>query len=163
MLQQGGLGAEYSTSIERVEWSKAANAAAFFGVSTLTRMPWSDAWTDPPLLRAALSLIREVAAVAQAYGTPVDDFTGMPIGRYLRQSEEETISNFAHMAQRRDPNLPPMRVSMLQDLLAGRPMEVEPVFGDLLAKAEAAQVETPRLRFVYHVLSGLNQKLLEQA
>ena len=46
--------------------------------------------------------------------------------------------------------------SMTQDLLAGRPMEIEEVFGDVVAKAERLGVEVPRITLVSDLLRGLN-------
>ena len=45
---------------------------------------------------------------------------------------------------------------MTQDLLAGRALEVDDVFGDLVERADRAGVAVPRLRLVRDLLRGLD-------
>ncbi len=45
---------------------------------------------------------------------------------------------------------------MTQDLLAGRSLEVEQVFGDLVRRADSAQRPAPHLHLVTHLLRGLS-------
>ena len=46
--------------------------------------------------------------------------------------------------------------SMTQDLLAGRALEVDEVFADLVHRAERAGVLVPRLRLVRDLLRGID-------
>jgi len=50
----------------------------------------------------------------------------------------------------------PYRPSMLLDCQAGRPMEVEAIFGAPLRAARAAACPTPRLETLYAQLAFLN-------
>ncbi len=46
---------------------------------------------------------------------------------------------------------------MTQDLLAGRRLEVDAVFGDLVERADRVGVEVPRLRLVRDLLRGTSE------
>jgi ketopantoate reductase len=46
---------------------------------------------------------------------------------------------------------------MTQDLLAGRSLEAEEIFGDLVTRAERADVAAPRLRLVRDLCRGLDR------
>ena len=149
-LNLGGLPTEVVADIASVEWSKAANACATFGVSILARTPWSAAGADPDLALVFLSLIREVAALAAASGVQVGDYVGFPAAKFATQPDDVSLAELASWAASR-PSDRPIRVSMHQDLDAGRSLEVEPVFGDLLNRARRIGIAVPRLEMVYRV------------
>lgn len=156
-LQAAGLPIEASADIRSVLWSKACNAAGVFGVSVLTRLPAPIMMRRPDLIRAYLSLMREVEAIAAAGNIRLGDYTNFPIRTYLTTPEEETIETlmgrpFIAGAAGAAAILP----SMTQDLLAGRPLEVDEIFADLVARAERAGLPAPRLTLARDLLRGLD-------
>jgi 2-dehydropantoate 2-reductase len=152
LLSTAGIPTESDADIRSVTWSKACNAAGIFGVSVLTRTTAAELMSDPDLLRAYLSLVRETAAVAQANGVALGDYFGFPIRSYVERTDDESI------AARSAPPTGPLRAfpSMTQDLLAGRSMEAEEIFGDLVDRAARARVPVPRLTLVRDLCRGLN-------
>lgn len=46
---------------------------------------------------------------------------------------------------------------MTQDLLAGAPLEVEAIFGDIVARAERKNIPVPSLRLVRDLIRGIDQ------
>ncbi len=155
LLSGAGIPAQSPTDIRSVIWSKACNAAGVFGVSVLARTTAPEIFASPDLVRAYLSLIRETAAVGAAVGITVGDYPNFPpIHTYVVRTDEETLraipAPMAGTSGARGGSLP----SMTQDLLAGRPMEVDAVFGDLVARAERYGVAAPRLTLVRDLLRG---------
>jgi 2-dehydropantoate 2-reductase len=158
LLQAAGIPTEEPADIRSVLWSKACNAAGVFGVSVLCRVGGGRLFADADLLRAYLPLVRETAAIAAASGVPVGDYTNFPIRSYLSRADEETV---AMLVKRNAPPpgtapMPGFLPSMTQDLLAGRAIEVDEVFGDLVERAERAGVAVPRLRLVRDLLRGID-------
>ena len=160
-LVAAGVPAEEPADIRSVLWSKACNAAGVFGVSVLARVSAPRLFRDPDFIRAYLGLVRETAALGAAYGIPVGDYTNFPIRTYVTAPDEETVATLSRKnflaptaggAGPRVESLP----SMTQDLLAERGLEVDEVFGDLVARAEAARVDVPRLRLVRDILRGMD-------
>ncbi|MGH2460202.1 MAG: ketopantoate reductase family protein, partial [Chloroflexota bacterium] len=160
-LRSAEIPAEATRDIQSVLWSKECNAVGVFGVSVLTRGAAPVMLRNPELLRAYLSLLRECAAVAAASGVQLGDYAGFPIRTYVERSDEETLA--VALAQPAPPasartgatGLP----SMTQDLLAGRPMEADAVFADMVARAEKAGVPVPRIEIVRDLICGLNRTL----
>jgi 2-dehydropantoate 2-reductase len=157
-LQAAEIPAEAPADIQSVLWSKLCNAAGVFGVSVLTRTTSPQLFNDPDLLRAYLGLIRETAAVGAAFGILVGDHANFPPMRtFLERADDETIATITTPL----PGTPDPRTgslsSMAQDLLAGRPMEVEAVFGDLVERADHAGIPVPRLTLVRDLLRGLDR------
>ena len=160
LLQQAGIPTEANSEIQRVLWSKACNAVGVFGVSVLTRGSAPSLQRNPDLLRAYLSLVRETAALAAAFGVQVGDYAGFPIRTYVKRSDEDTLAAVlarqpASPSQTQGPEGMP---SMTQDLLAGRPMEADEVFSDLVARAAQVGVPVPRIALVRDLICGLNRR-----
>ena len=54
------------------------------------------------------------------------------------------------------------RTSMLQDLEAGRPLEVDPLVGVFVELGELTGVATPSIRAIYAAVQRLNRRLIEE-
>ena len=161
ILHEAEIPAEATAGIQSVLWSKECNAVGVFGVSVLTRMSASATMRIPDLIRAYLSLVRETAAVATAYGVRVGDYAGFSIRTYVERSDEETLARLLapRPATTSAPAGPPIMPSMTQDLLAGRPMEADEVFADVVVRAEKAGVSVPRIELARDLICGLNRTL----
>ncbi len=152
---RSGIPIETPADIRSVLWSKMCNATGVFGVSMLTGPDAPSLFSDPHLMRAYLMLVRETAAVARAEGVHVGDYTNFPpMHTYVTQSLEETIAGMPPPPPH--STAPRSQPSMIQDYLAGRPMEVEPIFGDIVTRAARGGVPVPGLVFVRDILRGLN-------
>lgn len=157
-LRKAGIPAEDPADIRSVLWSKACNAAGVFGVSVLARVSAPRLFRDPDLIRAYLGLVRETAALGGAYGVPVGDYTNFSIRTYVSRPDEETVATLSKkgfLAPTASKGVE-MFPSMTQDLLAGRAVEVDEVFGDLVDRADRAGVAVPRLRLVRDLIRGLD-------
>ncbi|HEY8599315.1 MAG TPA: 2-dehydropantoate 2-reductase [Thermomicrobiales bacterium] len=153
-LTRAGIPAEAPADIRGVLWSKACNAAGVFGVSVLARTTAPLVFAEPNLLRAYLALVRETAAIGAAQGSAVGDYPNFPpIRTFVTRPEAETLAAVPRGPLPRGGSMP----SMMQDLLAGRPIEVEGVFGDLVERAAQAGVPAPHLTLVRDLLRGLER------
>lgn len=154
VLMGAGIPAQAPASIRSVLWSKACNAAGVFGVSVLARATAPQLFQDPNLMRAYLALVRETATTGRAYGVEVGNYPNFPpIHTYAVTPDDETLARIAPGPLPRGGSWP----SMTQDFLAGRPIEVEQVFGDLVARAERADVPVPHLTFVRDIMRGIDR------
>ncbi len=157
LLSAAGVQVQRELDVRRVLWSKACNAAGVFGVCVLARCSGVRMSGSPELVRAYLTIVREVASVAKTYGVTLGDFPGFPMRTYVERSDDETIAFLGEQVQQlRARGAPENYPSMVQDVLAGRPMEVEGVFGDLVERGERVGVPTPALRFATQLLRGID-------
>jgi 2-dehydropantoate 2-reductase len=157
-LRAAGIPVEAPPDIRPVLWSKACNAAGVFGVTSVLRISTPRLFRDPHLIRAYLELVRETAAIAAAHGVPVGDYTNFPIRTYVTRSDEETVAALSQQALLSPATSGGVEsfASMTQDLRAGRAIEVDDVFADLVERGEHAGVAVPRLRLVRDFLRGLD-------
>jgi 2-dehydropantoate 2-reductase len=153
-LQNAGIPTHARDDINSVLWSKACNATGVFGVTVLTRASNTLLFSDPHLMRAYLTLVRETAAVAAAYGIQVGNYASFPpIRTFVERDEQTTID---HLGPTPSPGSPQSYASMTQDLLAGARLEVDAVFGDIVQRAQRKGVDVPCLRLVRDLIRGLD-------
>jgi 2-dehydropantoate 2-reductase len=133
--QQAGFGAELSRSIKTVLWAKLAFICAQAGMTAAVRLPIGEIRTVDSTWSAFQRLVAEVAAVAAADGTPVP------------QSAQEQALQIAQ-------GLEPGGFSSLHDdLVAGRPMELDALHGFVVRRAEAHGVPVPMSEAVFAILA----------
>ena len=131
-LIAGGFGAEVTPHIRRPIWSKLLGNLGSGPFAVLTGLPVGPALTSPALDQAAIRVLDEVAAIARAAGIdPGDALASLP---GLRRSQH--------------------RPSMLQDLDAGRPMEIDSLYTVPLAIAAELGVAAPTLELLAALVAG---------
>jgi len=125
LLQRAGFEAETSACIQRDIWFKLWGNMTVNPVSALTGAA-SDAILDDPLVRAHISAVmREAREIGNRFGIPID------------QAPEDR-----HAVTRK---LGAFRTSMLQDVEAGRPLEIDALLGAVREVGQQLAVPTPHL------------------
>jgi 2-dehydropantoate 2-reductase len=132
----GGMGGEAVPDIRRAVWAKLLGNIMTGPLCVLGRHDMGTLLADPAIRAAAVRAGDELVAVARAYGF---ELGGSVAARVARSA------GLAH------------RPSILQDLEAGRPMEVEALWRAPLALARRAGVPTPQLDLVVSLASRAAQ------
>ena len=156
-LNQAGIPATAADDIQSVLWGKACHAAGIFGTTATARASLLGLMSSPDLANAYLALLRESATIAAAYGITLRDYAGFPVRTYLDQLDSDTLATFAaNAANMRSASSPEPYSSLAQDVASGRAIEVDQVFGDLVARAERIGVAVPRLTLIRDILRGID-------
>jgi len=128
-LIASGLRCPVTTQIRQEIWVKLLGNASFNPVSALTRATIAQMIRDPAVCSLIRSVMEEVTGVAHKLGMD------LPI------SIEQRIAGAARVGEH--------KTSMLQDLEAGRPMELEALAGSVVELGERVDLPMPYLRTVY--------------
>lgn len=164
-LDTSGLGTRSVDDIEQVLWEKLiqVGGASSWSASTLSAIPELDFGAGVRVRQGAqhyVTIARELLAIYHAMGYRAENFFA-PVSR-LREIENATfeqavddVLEFGERLRLRHAS----RTSMHDDLISGRRMEVEEMFGPLVAAAERLDVPIPTFLAAYRVLSTLNQYL----
>ncbi len=142
VLTQAGLHAVADPSVEVAIWEKVAFNAGMNTVSAVTRLPVGPMADHPAGPALARSIAAEALAVARARGLAVD------------AARVERLITMAFAEQR--AHTP----SMLQDVLAGRPTEIETINGAIIAHAEALGIATPVTRTLCDLVRLIDHRLM---
>jgi 2-dehydropantoate 2-reductase len=128
-LIKAGFKCSVTARLRNEIWVKILGNAAFNPISALTRATIVEMVRDPEVLKLIRDIMTEVEAVANKLGVE------LPISIEKRIAGAEKVGEH--------------KTSMLQDLEAGRPMELEAVVGAVLEIGERLGVSMPNIQAVY--------------
>jgi len=135
LFDRAMIPSEFSTQIRRLLWEKYLFITALGGLTALTRSPVGVIRSNPETRRLLLTVVDELARVAQAAGAP------LPAG----------IADAVVAAA--DALPPGMYSSLYHDLIHGRRLEIEALQGHAVRLGEALGVPTPALFALYAALA----------
>lgn len=133
-INESALQCTASPEIQSVLWNKLLGNAVFNPVSALAHASMGEILHDPGLRALCALLIEEVLAVGNALGYP------------QAISAEQRLQQAASAGH--------ARTSMLQDVLAGKPIEGETLVGIVTQIARCLRIETPALNGVWALLKS---------
>lgn len=133
------LNAELTTAPGQTIWEKAVISAAINPVTALLNITNGRVLEIPEARQLLRSLVVEAAKVAamEGYRFPHS------LVEHAEDVCRETSENIS---------------SMLQDFRNERPTEIESIAGEILQRAEAASLPTPRTRVVYQLIKGIEKR-----
>jgi 2-dehydropantoate 2-reductase len=129
ILIKAGLRCPIRTNIRHDMWVKLMGNVAYNPISALTRATLIDIVQFPETRELAAAIMREAESVAQKLGIEM----GVSIAQRLAGAE-----NVGHH-----------KTSMLQDIEAGKPTELEAIVGAVVELGEKMGVDLPNTRSVY--------------
>lgn len=138
-LIAAGLRSPITTRIRQEIWVKLLGNVAFNPISALTGATLVEMATHPEVSRLVRDLMRETEAVAGKLGIE------LPI------SIDQRIAGAAKVGAH--------KTSMLQDVEAGRPLELGAVVGAVIELGERLGIEMPATRAVYACAALLNDRI----
>ncbi|HEY7959397.1 MAG TPA: 2-dehydropantoate 2-reductase [Sphingomicrobium sp.] len=139
LLDRAGLKPDISGNVGRAIWYKLWGNATINPLSALTRASCDRILADPECRAWMLEGMAELAAVGAAIGCPISE------------SGEDRMAVTARLGA--------FKTSMLQDVEAGRPIELEALLGAPREIAVAKGIETPALDRLYGVTRLMAESL----
>jgi len=115
-------------------WEKFIFLAPFAGLSAAARLPLGPLWDQPSFRAIYNRAMAEVESVARADGIPVPPDVRAQKLAYLDNTPSAS------------------RSSMMMDLLAGRPIEIEALLGSVVRRGRTYGLATPVIDTLYAVL-----------
>jgi len=142
LLNSAGLNAVATSNTQNAIWTKLAMNAAYASVSALTRLSMECLGDSPELWRLCEQVVRENVTVAIANGASVD------------VEEVLGMANRLHAGIKKD-GIIAGKASMLLDVEARRPTEVDAFNGAILKAADRSGVEAPLNTILFALIKGL--------
>ncbi|MBP72559.1 MAG: hypothetical protein CMA70_03135 [Euryarchaeota archaeon] len=137
LLHESGLNPVWSSDINKEIWSKLMVNVAINPICAIAGIRNGGLLEIPELWSQSLEAMREAESVARASGV---DLGAMDIEDYLKKVVTATADN---------------RVSMLQDLMAGRRTEIDVICGAVISKGEELGIKTPRNEILLALIKGI--------
>jgi 2-dehydropantoate 2-reductase len=158
MIDAAGVRSSAVADITSLEWSK---FTVWLGLMSMAVSMRSVSWrylVDVDCAQLLIALVREIAAVARAQGIAlVESAAGLPLRTMLDASEHDAIEAVRKAGEQMRSRAPEHRMSALQDLEAGRPLEVAETFGYAVSRARELGLSLPMLEAFHHLVTGIDR------
>ncbi len=158
-LNESGIKAGASASIESVEWSKFISWLGMMPLAVLTRLTTGKFLAHPKTALISARIMKEAALLAQKIGIELEDRPPFLIQSMMRQTEEETVKTLCGIGEFMKAATPLHRVSALQDLERGRRLEGEETLGYVVERARQEKIDAPTLEMAFALVSGIDYYL----
>lgn len=156
VINAAGINAQASTPIETVEWSKFVGWVALFALAVIARSTTGRCLDNPHFAHLGVAVIREAAAIAEARGIALVDQSPLPVKSLAAGPFREAVERLRRVGREMLENAPNHRMSALQDVEAGRELEVHETLGYAVREAARLGVDAPTLALCYEIGAGLN-------
>ena len=138
-LDEAGLQPIWSEDIAKTIWIKLLLNVAINPVCAIAGIMNGEMLFHPELFETGLAAMEEAARIATAEGIDLSDFD-------LAQGLEDLCRATAEN-----------RVSMLQDIMAGRQTEIDSICGEVVKRGESLGIPTPRNQTLHALVKGIEQ------
>ncbi len=146
--------------IESVEWSKFIGWVALFALAVIARRTTGVFLGSPRFAALGVQLVCEAYSVAAARGIALIDASPVPVATLVRQAQAgdvpAAIATLRQTGAGFQTSSPGHRMSALQDLDAGRRLEVHETLGYVVAEARRFALPVPTLALCYDIAAGLD-------
>jgi len=143
LFTRGGLKSPVLDNVRAEIWLKLWGNLTFNPISALTHAYLSDICADPHGRELAAQMMREAQAVAEALGIA------------FRVPLEKRIEGAAKVGRH--------KTSMLQDVEAGRPLEIDALTGSVVELGRLAGVPTPTITAIYNATKLLDRTVTDES
>jgi 2-dehydropantoate 2-reductase len=156
-LDTAGVRAAATPEILTLEWSKFCAWAGLMALSVTTRALTWKYLLDPDCALVLARLVREMGVLARTLGIGLSDRSILPVASMCAGPEGEAVAAILKAGREFRANAPGHRMSALQDLEAGRPLEVNETLGYASAKAGELALTLPLLEGFALLIAGLDR------
>jgi len=162
VLDAAGIRALAVPHIRSLEWSKFAAWVGLFALSITTRAVTWRYLADPGAALVLVRLVRETGLLAGRLGIALSDQAILPVASLCEGTEQSAVEKVLQAGKAFAILAPDHRMSSLQDLQSGRPLELHETLGYTLKRAAAHGLSLPLIEAFYSVIAAA-EKFRESA
>jgi 2-dehydropantoate 2-reductase len=156
-IDAAGVRAAATCEIVTLEWSKFCVWAGLMALSVATRAETWKYLSDPDAALLLVRVVREMGTLARALGIALSDSAVLPAARLCALPESAAVGLILQAGEEYRRNAPQHRMSSLQDLLAGRPLEVHETLGYAHERAVALGLKLPLLEMFHALVAAIDR------
>jgi 2-dehydropantoate 2-reductase len=146
-IDTAGVRAAATPEYQTLEWSKFCAWAGLMSLSVTTRAATWKFLADPHAAQLLVRLVREMGVLARALGVRLSDQAVLPTASLCAGAEAEAAALVLRIGEEYHRKVPGHRMSALQDVDAGRALEVNETLGYACDKARAHALQLPLLEW----------------
>jgi 2-dehydropantoate 2-reductase len=155
-IDAAGVRATASAEILTLEWAKFCAWVGLMALSVSTRALTWKFLADPGSALLLTRLVREMGALTRVQGIALSDRSILPTARLCALPESEAVQIIVRTGEDYRASAPQHRMSALQDLRAGRPLEVNETLGYALSRARELKLDLPMLECFTALITAID-------
>lgn len=156
-IDAAGVRAAATGEIVSLEWSKFCGWVGLMALSVATRTETWKFLSDPDAALLLTRLVRETGTLARALGIALSDHAVLPAASLCALAERDAVARVLALGSEYRLSVPQHRMSSLQDLLAGRPLEVHETLGFACQRARSLGLTLPLLETCYALIAAIDR------
>ena len=157
-IDQAGVRSTAVADILSREWSKFTVWLGLMSMAVTTRCVSWRYLMDPDCAQVLVRLVRETATLARTQGIALAEGpAALPLLTILEAPEPSAIEAVRKAGEQMRSRAPQHRMSALQDLEAGRPLEVEETLGYAARIAAELGLSLPLLESFHRLVAGIDR------
>lgn len=156
-IDAAGVRATAAAELRSLEWSKFAAWVGLMALAVTTRAVTWRYLSDPGSALVLVRLIREMGQLMRAMNIAIARESVLPVFTICNGTEDDAVAAAMRMGHEFELKAPRHRMSSLQDLEAGRALEIQETLGYALQKAAQNQLALPLLDNFYQVISAVDR------
>jgi 2-dehydropantoate 2-reductase len=156
-LDEAGVRAASSAEILTLEWSKFCSWVGLMSLAVTTRAPTWKYLSDPDSALVLARLVREMGRLAAALGIALSDRAILPTASLCGGPESAAVEIVTRAGAHYRATAPGHRMSALQDVEAGRALEVNETLGYALEQARQLGLELTLLDCFRHLVGAIDR------
>jgi 2-dehydropantoate 2-reductase len=156
-LDGAGVRSFVTHAVRTLEWSKFCAWVGLMSLAVTTRAPTWRFLSEPDSALLLVRLMRETGALARALGIGLCDQAILPSATICAGREDAAVALILRIGADYRQNAPAHRMSALQDVEAGRPLEVNETLGYACAKAAALQLPVPLIECFRGLIAAIDR------
>jgi 2-dehydropantoate 2-reductase len=155
-IDASGVRAAQTPQVLALEWSKFCAWTGLMALSVTTRRPTWAFLVDADAALVIVRVVREMVRLADRLGIAVSDASVLPVASIARSPDRDAVASIVAIGEGYRRDAAGHRMSSLQDVDAGRPLEVHETLGYALERAAGVGLELPVLQTLYGVVAALD-------
>jgi 2-dehydropantoate 2-reductase len=156
-IDASGVRSVAVADIVSLEWSKFATWVGLMALSVTTRATTWRYLTDPGAALVLARLVREIGQLMRALEIALTDQSVLPVATICKGTEDDAAAAIMKVGREFELKAPAHRMSSLQDLEAGRTLEVHETLGYALRKAKQSRLTLPLVESFYHLIAAIDR------
>jgi len=156
-LESSGVRAAATAEIQTLEWSKFCAWVGLMALAVTTRALTWKFLADEDSALLLVRLVREMGTLARALGIALSDRAVLPTATLCTVSESEAVAMILSAGEEYRVKVPGHRMSALQDVESGRPLEVNETLGCACERARALRLDLPLLECFRALIAAIDR------
>ena len=153
-------GAKATSNIWGERWSKLTSNSSTNPVTAMSGLGSQAVAQDPRARLLQIQICKEAALVGQAHNFQIEPVRGATAEMWSRADEGDVFEELDALLQP-NPSAADWKSSMAQDVVKGRPTEIEQMNGYIVEKGREAGVPTPINTAAVEVVQGIDAGRIE--